>query len=451
MTSKHSLTKDVILSALAEIQDPDFNQDIVDLGFIKDILIESNLVQITIELTSNACPVKEDFKRQAKELISSLPEYEDTCKIEIIMTARQSFVFDKDSTLNKVKNVIAIASCKGGVGKSTITALLASELAHQGNKVGILDVDIFGPSMPTLFNTFQDKVKMENQKLIPIEVSVGQNTLKLMSFGFLLGDSPAIMRGPMVSNYVQQLLHQVNWGELDYLFIDMPPGTGDIQLTISQSIRLNASIMVTTRQSLALADVSKGILMFEKVNVPILGLVENMAYFVCDDCDKKHYVFGENKTGLEDKFGLKTLTEIPLTVTQKKDNKTNSDASQSTLWNFAHYQSSSVAKELAEHFARELGKTVANTTPAPEVTFDDTKTTVVWQNQKKVLLHHDLRYQCECAHCVDEYTGEKKITKEDIIKNIAPESTQVLGHYAIAIYWNDGHTSSIYPLKKIFS
>ncbi|MEI7999605.1 MAG: Mrp/NBP35 family ATP-binding protein, partial [Candidatus Omnitrophota bacterium] len=188
--------------------------------------------------------------------------------------------------LSKVKNIIAVSSCKGGVGKSTVAAGVAKALLRQGMKVGLLDADLHGPSIPTLFNLPSVDIRLNEFKMaVPAEVE----GLKLMSFGFLLGDAPAVMRGPIVANYIQQLLFQTDWGELDYLIIDMPPGTGDIQLTITQSIRLTGAVIVTTRQTLSLVDVARGILMFEKVKVPILGIVENMAFFICDACEKKHY------------------------------------------------------------------------------------------------------------------------------------------------------------------
>ena len=213
-------------------------------------------------------------------------------------------------SLSKVKNVIAISSCKGGVGKSTIACALAWELAQRGFKTGLLDADIYGPSLPSLFQLHDAQVQTNEFKMIsPIDYK----GLKLMSFGFLLGDAPAVMRGPIVTRYIQQLLFQTDWGELDYLILDMPPGTGDVQLTITQSIKLTGAVIVTTHHSLSLVDTARGILMFEKVKVPILGVIENMAYFLAPDTGKKYYIFGEQKAGaLSARFGVKTLVEIPI-------------------------------------------------------------------------------------------------------------------------------------------
>src|ERR1039457_6861184 len=212
--------------------------------------------------------------------------------------------------MKQVKHIVAVSSCKGGVGKSTIACALSLELVHRGFKTGLLDADIYGPSLPSLFQLQNAQVKSNEFKMIsPIE----HKGLKLMSFGFLLGDAPAVMRGPIVTRYIQQLLFQTDWGELDYLILDMPPGTGDVQLTITQSIQLSGAVIVTTHHSLSLVDTARGILMFEKVKVPILGVIENMAYFVSPDSPKKYYIFGEQKAGaLSKRFGVKTLAEIPI-------------------------------------------------------------------------------------------------------------------------------------------
>lgn len=261
------LTNDDIMKALSVIIDPDFRKDIVSLGFVKDVKIDGSKVSLNIELTTPACPVKNEFKESAEKALLNLDGVDD---VQINMTAKEVKKSEKNKDgLEHVRNILAIASCKGGVGKSTIAANIARELASRGFKTGLLDADIFGPSVPTLFNIHKPDVGADEQKrIIPIE----KNGLKIMSFGFFLGDSPAILRGPIVSGYIQQLLTGVRWGELDYLVIDMPPGTGDIQLTMTQTIQLDGAVMVTTRQALSLVDVAKGIEMFEKVNVPMLGL-----------------------------------------------------------------------------------------------------------------------------------------------------------------------------------
>ena len=423
------VTNESVLKALSAIIDPDLNRDIVSLGFIKELVINNGVVSFSIELTTPACPLKNKFKKDAEDAVKAIAGVTD---VKVNMTARGVTPANTESGLGKVKSIIAVASCKGGVGKSTTAATIASELAGRGFKVGLLDVDLFGPSIPTLFNVHNPSIKQIGNMIFPVEV----NNLKVMSFGFLLGDSPAIMRGPMVSGYIQQLLHSVEWGELDYLFIDMPPGTGDIQLTISQSVRLSGAVVVTTRASLSLVDVVKGILMFEKVGIPMLGVIENMAYFTCDSCDKKHFIFGEEKTLLSDRFGLDSLAVLPLDPEKGKP--------------FDKFESDELSKELVDNLVRAIGKHEAEKVELPKVNFDAEKVEIDWIDGTSVTIpNKKLRDNCQCALCVDEYTGVKTLKYEDIADDIQVLEVVPLGNYAINVKWSDGHTSSIYPYKQL--
>lgn len=338
------------------------------------------------------------------------------------------------STLKDVSSIIAVSSCKGGVGKSTVAAYLALELANRGHNVGLVDTDIHGPSVPALFH-FHDVQMFTNEKkqFIPLD----WHKLKIMSFGFLLGESPAVMRGPMVTQYVQQILHNTAWGELDYLIVDMPPGTGDVQLTITQTVQLSGAIIVTTRQALSLVDVARGILMFEKVNVPMLGIVENMSYFICDNCNKKHFIFGGSEGhSLKERFGLETLAEIPLLpqFTGKIIEPISNE--------FIHNAANQVIKALEKN--RTTQKQV------PEVSFDQTQTILKWPDGEKLTVNNrDLRLSCRCALCMNELTGELILRPEKIKADIAPTRITPLGNYALGIDWNDRHTSGIYPYSTI--
>jgi ATP-binding protein involved in chromosome partitioning len=420
--------KEEILKALSEIIDPDLHKDIVSLGFIKELVISGSKVSFSIELTTPACPVKNQFKVAAEKLVGELEGVE---KVHVTMTARNARSENSENGLTGVKQIIAVASAKGGVGKSTVAATLACELRDQGYKTGLLDTDLFGPSLPTLFNITIPGVYQRDDMMIPIE----KNGLLLMSFGFLLGDAPAIMRGPMVSGYMQQILLKVDWGELDYLVIDMPPGTGDIQLTLSQAIQVDGAVIVTTRAALSLVDVARGILMFEKVGVPMLGVVENMSHFICDNCDKEHHIFGEAKAPGE-RFGLKTLARIPLEPGRGR--------------NMEHYASNDLNKSLVENIARALGKVTADKIVPPEVKQEGDTVLFKWQDQDdwKINAVH-LRSSCGCALCVDEYSGEKILNDEDIPRDITVESTTALGNYALAISWSDGHSSGIFPYRQL--
>ena len=420
--------KDVVLKALSEIIDPDLGKDIVTLGFIKELVISSGKVSFAIELTTPACPLKNQFREAAEKLVGELEGVE---KVNVTMTARNARDEKSENGLKQVKQIIAVASAKGGVGKSTVAATLACELRDQGFKTGLLDTDIFGPSVPTLFNISHPEVYQREKMLIPME----KDGLKLMSFGFLMGDAPAIMRGPMVSGYMQQILLQVEWGELDYLVIDMPPGTGDIQLTLSQTIQVDGAVIVTTRAALSLVDVSRGILMFEKVGVPMLGVVENMSHFICDNCDKEHFIFGEAKAPGE-RFGLETLAQIPLEPGRGR--------------NMENYKSNELNKSLVENIARALGKATAAKIEPPEVVQETDTVLVKWNDKEdwKINAVH-MRSSCRCALCVDEYSGEKILNDEDIPRDIKVESVTPLGNYALAVSWSDGHSSGIFPYNQL--
>jgi Mrp family chromosome partitioning ATPase/DUF971 family protein len=322
-------------------------------------------------------------------------------------------------SLSKVKHVIAISSCKGGVGKSTIACALGLELVKRGFKTGLLDADIYGPSLPTLFQLNDAKVRSNEFKMInPVE----HKGLKLMSFGFLLGDAPAVMRGPIVTRYIQQLLFQTDWGELDYLIIDMPPGTGDVQLTITQSIKLTGAVIVTTHHSLSLVDTARGILMFEKVKVPILGVIENMAYFLSPDTGKKYYIFGEQKAGsLSRRFGVKTLAEIPI---QEEVN----------------------VQKAADGLLQAVEQVQSSQSDLKDAGYRDGMVVLVFNDGRELSAKaFDLRAKCQCALCVSEVTGQQLVDIKKIPADINPEEILPLGNYAVGITWSDGHSSGIYP------
>lgn len=423
------VTKEDVLKVLSKIEDPDLHKDIVTLGFIKELIVDGSTVSFSMELTIAGCPLKNMFQKEATKLVEAIEGVE---KVHIVMTSRDSKANNTNESLKGVTNIIAVASAKGGVGKSTVSATLASEFADKGYKVGLLDTDLFGPSLPTLFNINRVGVQQENKMYVPIE----HNGIKLMSFGFLMGDAPAIMRGPMVAGYIQQILTAVKWGELDYLFIDMPPGTGDIQLTISQTINLDGAVIVTTRSSLSLVDVVKGILMFEKVNIPILGVVENMSHFICDSCDKEHHIFGEERSNLASRFGIETLANIPLEGERGRS--------------FEDYSSNEINSHLKDQLIRQLGKSKSIMVELPEVKLTKDDVSFLWKDGKEITVDNiSLRDSCKCALCVDEYSGKKTLERESIPKDIHGTKAIKLGNYAVSIVWSDGHSSSIYPYSAI--
>lgn len=303
------LNQSNILESLKAVKDPDLHRDIVALGFVKDLRIENRDISFTIELTTPACPVREELKAAAVRAIRET--IMDVGNIQVEMTAKVMGHENeqKAKVLPGVKNTIAVASGKGGVGKSTVAVNLAVALAREGAKVGLVDADIYGPSIPLMMD-IHEKPQIKAGRLQPLE----NWGVKVMSIGFLVDPMQAVVwRGPMASGAVKQFLTDVDWGDLDYLVLDLPPGTGDIQLTLAQVIPLTGAVIVTTPQDISLADARKGLKMFEKVNVPILGIVENMSYHVCTGCGHRDEIFdsGGGRRAAEE-MGVPFLGEIPI-------------------------------------------------------------------------------------------------------------------------------------------
>ena len=310
------MTPEDIQKALATVQEPDLKKDLITLNMVKDIRVEGKEVYFTVVLTTPACPLKEKIRQDCENAIHSLVS--NDLKIFISMTSDVSSLRSTAPIMPKVKNIIAIASGKGGVGKSTVTSNLAVALAQEGAKVGIIDADIFGPSIPTMFNceTAQPGLaKSADGKniILPIE----QYGVKLLSIGFLTpADGAVVWRGPMASSAFRQFMLDADWGDLDYLLIDMPPGTSDIHLTLVQTVSVTGVVIVTTPQKVALADAQRGLSMFKQpqINVPILGVIENMSYFTPEELpDNKYYIFGKDGGKvLASRNDVHFLGEIPL-------------------------------------------------------------------------------------------------------------------------------------------
>jgi ATP-binding protein involved in chromosome partitioning len=310
-----SITKEQILDALKNVEDPDLKKDLVTLGMIKDLQVEGKKVSFTVVLTTPACPMKEMIHKACVNAVLHFVDKEAI--VDVKMTANVSERQNKGALLPKVKNIVAVASGKGGVGKSTIASNLAVALAKQGAKVGLIDADIYGPSQTIMFDVVHEKplIKVIDgaNKIVPVE-SYG---VKLLSIGFFADTSQAIVwRGPMASKALNQMFSDADWGELDYMIIDLPPGTGDIHLSLVGAVPLNGVVIVSTPQQVALADAQKGVGMFQlpQINVPVLGIVENMAYFTPAELpNNKYYIFGKHgaKT-LAEKLEVPLLGEIPL-------------------------------------------------------------------------------------------------------------------------------------------
>lgn len=310
------MTESDILKALSNVQEPDLGKDLVSLNMIQDLSIDGNKVAFTIVLTTPACPMKDLMKNASENAIKLLVNKEAQVTVNFTSkttTARK----DDQAVLAKVKNIIAVVSGKGGVGKSTVSANLALALAAGGAKVGLMDADIYGPSVPIMFGVRGQRPLMKDDNGKGIILPLEKYGIKLMSIGLLVDEKDAVVwRGPMASSAIRQFITDVDWGELDYLVIDMPPGTGDIHLTIMQTVPVTGVVIVSTPQNVALADAKKAIAMFgqAKINVPIIGLVENMAYFTPAELpENKYYLFGkEGGKKLAEEYDLPFLGQVPL-------------------------------------------------------------------------------------------------------------------------------------------
>ena len=426
-------TTEAVLNALRAVIDPDFQQDIVTLGFVKNLDIQGGRVAFTIELTTPACPVKDRFREQAEAVVGRLPGVES---VQVTMTARErpQRKLENGSGLAQTASILAVTSCKGGVGKSTVAAMLAVNLARRGFRTGLLDADIFGPSAPTLFNLHETGVpNTPSGCLAPRR----WENLQVMSFGFMLGDQPAVMRGPMVSNIVQQLLHQVEWGPLDYLVIDFPPGTGDVQLTISQSVQVDAAVIVTTPHELSLADVRKGIQMFAKVDVPVIGVIENMAYFECGGCGQRHEIFGPAGSGLlRERFGLENLAVLPVRP-----------AISGRLDAIATAPEAAAATDAV---VRALGRQALARPERPQPKATPTHIELHWSGGRiERVPNRVLRLACSCALCVDEMSRAPVLDPVTVPADIHAVELWTIGNYALGVSWSDGHATGYFPFQTI--
>src|SRR5437016_2978846 len=312
-----SISEEQVKNALKSVRYPGFTRDIVSFGLVKSVNIDNGEVKVQLALATNDPNVPATIKNDAEKAVQTIDGVRSAkVLIDIQAPATGAGTGVGATRIPGIRHVIAVASGKGGVGKSTVAANLAVALGQTGARIGLCDCDIYGPSISLMFGTRERPTATEENKIVPIE----QYNLKLMSMGFLLDDtSPAILRGPMVTRYTQQFLRQVDWGELDFLVLDLPPGTGDIQLTIVQTVALSGAIIVTTPQEVALIDARKAATMFEKVNVPVLGLVENMSYFVSPSDNKRYEIFGSGGGEREAKrLRVPLLGQVPIDIATRE-------------------------------------------------------------------------------------------------------------------------------------
>ena len=307
----NQLSEQSVLDALKNIIDPDLHKDIVTLGFVKDLEIAGGAVSFRIVLTTPACPVKEAFEIEARQLVGAI---EGVSSVKVIMDSEvpKGRGVANNVAVPGVKNIVAVSSGKGGVGKSTVAVNLAVSLALDGAKVGLMDADVYGPNVPLMLGANLRQPEVFQNQIVPIEA----HGVKMISMALLAPpDKPMVLRGPMLHGIVRQFLTDVKWGELDYLIVDMPPGTGDVQLSLAQLVPVQGAVLVTTPQKVSLADVLRAMKMFEQVSVPVLGLIENMSYFVAPDTGNRYDIFGAGG-GAEfaDEYGIPFLGEVPLGI-----------------------------------------------------------------------------------------------------------------------------------------
>lgn len=306
------LNETTILKALSAVRDPDLQKNIVELGFVQNLKIVGENVTFDLKLTTPACPIRDKFKDDCIAIVKAM----GAKNVQVSFTANGRIESAKQpeqkiSYINNVTHIIGVASGKGGVGKSTVTANLAMALSLSGARVGILDADIYGPSMGLMFGIDTAPEVFEDNTIAPVEAKGGISIVSMCMFAS--SDKATIWRGPMVSQMIQHFINHVRWGALDYLLIDFPPGTGDIQLTLTQNCPMSGAVVVTTPQEVALADCRKGLAMFDSVNVPVVGVIENMSYFICDCCGKHHNIFREGGgKRISKSWGVPLIAHVPL-------------------------------------------------------------------------------------------------------------------------------------------
>jgi ATP-binding protein involved in chromosome partitioning len=309
-----TVTQEKVLEALGKVQDPELHRDIVSLGMVKNLGVSDGRVSFTVELTTPACPLRETIETDCKNALAAVP---GITGLEINFGAQvrgSKSGAGQTDLLPTVKNVVLVAAGKGGVGKSTVAANLAVALSLLGAKTGLLDADIYGPSVPIIMGVKGEPTKIEVNGGTKIAPTMAHG-IPVMSIGFFLDpDQAVIWRGPMLGKALHQLMGDVHWGDLDYLVVDMPPGTGDVQITFSQQLKVSGALLVATPQKVALADVVRAKSMFDKVMIPIVGIVENMSYFICDGCGKEHDIFSRGGAQrVAEQFQIPYLGAIPIT------------------------------------------------------------------------------------------------------------------------------------------
>jgi ATP-binding protein involved in chromosome partitioning len=452
-----NVTEQAVLEKLSSLHDPDLGRDIVSLGFVKNVRICAPIVSCDIELANPASTAKDRLRKEAE---AALREIEGVEQANVKMTWAVSSAPEASQRIlpggqtmpapqkpKGVKNLIAIASGKGGVGKSTVAANLALALRETGALVGLCDADVYGPSQGTMFGLTEKPEADAERRLIPLE----SHGVKIMSMGLLTSkETPVIWRGPMATRLIQQFLSGVAWGDLDYLVIDLPPGTGDVQLTLTQSVPLTGAVIVTTPQDVARTIAEKGLRMFQPVSVPVLGVIENMSYFVCSHCQEKTFIFREGGgKRISEELGIPFLGSIPIDpeVVLAGDEGVPIVARNPAAPAALAYRD--IAARIASAVARVNFESAAARHPK-EMTAEARELRILWTDGSESAYPYDfLRNHCPCALCVDEWTGKRRSLILLLPSNFRPMKIDPVGNYAIQIGWSDGHNSGIYSFRYL--
>ena len=435
-----------VVDALKTIIEPISKKDIVSLHFVKECGInDAGEVEVLIQLPEQSKAFCDTTKMLTE---MALKKVEGVSSASVRVQLESEKETPAQDGLSNVKQILAVSSCKGGVGKSTVAVNLAFSLAKQGLSVGIFDADVYGPSLPTMVEVPNPVPVIAEQAVMPIEHA----GLKLMSFGFIQNqleqDGPAIMRGPMVSQVITQLLLGTQWGDLDVLIIDFPPGTGDIQLTLGQVAPITAAMIVTQPQHISFIDVVKGIEMFDTLKIPTIGVVENMSYFICNNCDEKHRIFGAGaKRRLSSMFGIEQCYEIPI----HSDVAPSGDDGQPFVVMHETHEITDIFTEMASDVKTSLAALEEQSDTGYHFHVDDEGLHILYDEvEKGVISLWNLRAKCRCAKCEDEFTGKPLLDLASIPDDIQIGSIGTVGNYALAIDWFDGH-HSMYPYKQLES
>lgn len=478
-----------VLKTLKAVIDPDLGQDIVTLGFVQNLRMDESTrkVSLDVELTTPACPVKETFRTDCESLVSGLPFVRS---VDVTMTAQPPSNTETETEgMAGIGAVIAVSSCKGGVGKSTTSVNLAYALQSLGASVGIFDADVYGPSLPTMVEPDDDIVRFIGRQIAPLQ----RNGVKLMSFGYI-NDGSAVMRGPMVSQLLDQFLSVTQWGSLDYLILDMPPGTGDIQLTLTQRLNITAAVIVTTPQELSFADVVRGVEMFDTVNVPCIAVVENMAYYESDPSkaisnadeleqdvramlEEKGIVTADGGSGGDDSGGIaEELVRLVLNNAKTEPVRIFGPGHKERLsnqWGIEHTYSMPLMDKIAANgdsgipfvlsnpdspqtkIYQELAKSVVSEVAKTKFSKNGRRPEIEYVEEFGILMVDEeplqpaeLRRACRCAACVEEMTGRQILKPSDVPDSIKPLRMSSTGNYALSVDWSDGHRS-LFPYRQI--